>query len=276
MPELPEVETAVRELRPKLKGRVLRGAWSRVPRQLGNTSVKQFSKLVNGQRVQDVKRRGKYILLELEQGVLLVHLRMTGRLFVAATEQEPHIHLRAGFPLDDGHDTLYFKDVRTLGTMRFYGDAKVSRELSGLGWEPLEEQIGAAQLKSVLKTRTQAIKPVLLDQTIWAGIGNIYASEVCWVAGIDPRKAANRLTLAQCAALCDAVPEVLSSALERGGSTLRDFMSPDGKYGSYQKEFRVYDRAGEACLCCGGVIKRLVQAQRSTFFCPKCQKRGRV
>lgn len=273
MPELPEVETAVRELRPMLVGRVINGAWAKVPRQLGSMTASQLAKHVKSKRVLGISRRGKYIVIELEHGVLLVHLRMTGRLFVAPTEKKPHEHLRAGFPLDDGYDTLYFKDVRTLGTLRYFAEREASRELRELGWEPLEDTVTAPLLKAAFKSRSQAIKPVLLDQTIWAGIGNIYASEACWVAELDPRKSAKLLTLAQCVRLCSAVPEVLGRALERGGSSLRDFMSPEGNYGSYQKEFRVYDRADEECLRCGGTIQRIVQAQRSTYFCGKCQKK---
>lgn len=273
MPELPEVETAVRELRPMLVGRVINGAWAKVPRQLGNMTAKQLTKHVTGKQVLGISRRGKYIVIELERGILLAHLRMTGRLFVASTEKQPHGHLRAGFPLDDGGDTLFFKDVRTLGTLRYFETLDASKELKNLGWEPLEERVTAEMLKKAFKSRSQAIKPVLLDQTIWAGIGNIYASEACWVAEVDPRKSAKLLTLAQCERLCTAVPEVLARALDRGGSSLRDFMSPEGNYGSYQKEFRVYDRADEDCLRCGGTIQRIVQAQRSTYFCGKCQRK---
>ncbi|MCB9366184.1 MAG: bifunctional DNA-formamidopyrimidine glycosylase/DNA-(apurinic or apyrimidinic site) lyase [Calditrichaeota bacterium] len=273
MPELPEVETAVRELRPALVGKTLQGAWANVPRQLGDMTVRTLARRLRRNRVLAVTRRGKYIVVELERGLLIVHLRMTGRLFVAATERSPHEHLRAGFLLDDGKETLYFKDVRTLGTIRFYPKMEDAAELSKLGWEPLEETISSKVLREVLSSRMQAIKPVLLDQSVWAGVGNIYASEVCWVAGIDPRTSAKRLTQTQCERLCEAVPEVLRQALKRGGSTLRDFMSPDGKYGSYQKEFRVYDREDEPCLRCDGVIQKIVQAQRSTYFCPKCQKK---
>lgn len=273
MPELPEVETAVRELRPLVVGRVIRGAWSTVPRQLGRLTIRQLASRVRGQRIGSVTRRGKYVVIELERGIVLVHLRMTGRLFVAPTEAKPHVHLRAGFVLDDGHETLYFKDPRTLGTIGYYSSGEAIDSLNVLGWEPLEESVSGAMLRDALRKRTQAIKPVLLDQSLWAGIGNIYASEVCWVAQIDPRTPANRLSAAQCDRLCQAVPEVLSLALERGGSSLRDFMSPEGNYGAYQKEFRVYDRVDEHCDRCGGVIKRIVQVQRSTYFCGMCQKR---
>ncbi|MBK6766198.1 MAG: bifunctional DNA-formamidopyrimidine glycosylase/DNA-(apurinic or apyrimidinic site) lyase [bacterium] len=272
MPELPEVETAVRELRPLIVDRVIRSAWSTVPRQLGSQTIRQLSGKVRGQRILDVTRRGKYILIEVVRGIVLVHLRMTGRLFVAPTEQKPHVHLRAGFVLDDERDTLFFKDPRTLGTLGYYAKSDEIGALSGLGWEPLEAGVTGDMLKKALEKRKMAIKPVLLDQTVWAGIGNIYASEVCWVAQIDPQKAANRLTLAQYDRLCRAVPDVLSRALERGGSSLRDFMSPEGKYGSYQKEFRVYDRESEACERCGATIKRIGQAQRSTYYCPRCQR----
>lgn len=273
MPELPEVETAVRELGPALVDRVLNGAWAKIPRQLGEMTVKELERKVKGQRVVSVRRRGKYIVISLERGILLVHLRMTGRLFVAPTEKKPSEYLRAGFTLDGGRESLYFRDVRTLGTIRFHDDLNSVKELTSLGWEPLEESISAEQLKERLRTRTQPIKVVLLDQTLWAGVGNIYASEACWVAGIDPRKSAKLLSNAQCQRLCDAVPEVLQAALDKGGSTLRDFMSPEGNYGAYQKEFRVYDREGEACLRCKGAIVKIVQAQRSTYFCSKCQKK---
>ncbi|MCB1061144.1 MAG: bifunctional DNA-formamidopyrimidine glycosylase/DNA-(apurinic or apyrimidinic site) lyase [Calditrichaeota bacterium] len=273
MPELPEVETAVRELRPNITGRVLCGVTATIPRQLGDTTAKELARFVKNRRVIAVERRGKYIVLELDRGVLLFHLRMTGRLYVAPTTKVLPDYVRAAFSLDDKSLSLYFRDVRTLGTIRFYNSVDEAPELRALGWEPLTTNASAAELKEILRTRSQGIKVVLLDQSIWAGIGNIYASETCWVAGVDPRKSAKLLSLAQCERLCQAVPQVLERALEKGGSTLRDFMSPDGKYGSYQKEFRVYDREGEKCLRCGGTIARIVQAQRSTFFCPKCQKK---
>ncbi len=273
MPELPEVETAVRELRPSIEGRVLRGAWAKVPRQLGTITEKELNRAVTGQRVVSIKRRGKYIVLSLERGILLVHLRMTGRLFVAPTEKKASAHVHAGFKLDDGSESLYFRDVRKLGTLRYHQNEADVKELAVLGWEPLDVPVTEDMLKAQLVNRAQAIKVVLLDQTLWAGIGNIYASEACWVAGIDPRKSAKLLTRAQCGKICQAVPEVLQRALQRGGSTLRDFMSPEGNYGSYQKEFCVYDRQGEECVRCGGEIKKIVQAQRSTYFCAGCQKK---
>jgi len=273
MPELPEVETCVRELRPRLIGRTLRRAWAAVPRQLGTQTPQQLARAIKDQSVIAVERRGKYILLRLERGMLLVHLRMTGRLYVDATTTPPPDYARAGFTLDDGRESLYFRDVRTLGTLHYYRNADHVRELAGLGWEPLDVPVTHAQLKERLAARAQAIKVVLLDQNLYAGIGNIYASEACWVARIDPRTSANKLSRAQCERLCAAVPDVLRTALDRGGSSLRDFMSPDGNYGSYQKEFRVYDRENEECLRCNGAISKIVQAQRSTYFCPKCQKK---
>jgi len=273
MPELPEVETCVRELRPRLVGRVMRSAWSTVPRQLGDQTARQLSNFVKDREVQAITRRGKYIVIELNRGILLLHLRMTGRLYVDTTCKPAPDYARAGFVLDDGRESLYFRDVRTLGTIRFYKSIADAPELLNLGWEPLEHEVDASELKQTLEHRSQAIKVVLLDQSLWAGIGNIYASEACWVAQIDPRHLAQKLTRVQCERMCTAVPEVLNTALLRGGSSLRDFMSPEGNYGSFQKEFRVYDREGEVCLRCGGVIKRIVQAQRSTYFCPKCQKK---
>jgi formamidopyrimidine-DNA glycosylase len=271
MPELPEVETVVRMIRPKLVGRKIIRCEFTIPRQLLPQTPKQLSAALRYQTVVAVTRRGKYIQIEVEKGTLLIHLRMTGRLYVRKAGQENN-HERARLELDGGTEWLVLDDPRTLGTIRYFPAGKVIPELAEMGWEPLEDLVDVNELTEKLVRRSMAIKPVLLDQTVWAGIGNIYASEALWEARIDPRKSANALTKSELQRLIKAVPVILKRALEKGGSTLRNFADPEGKKGSYQKEFLVYGRDGEPCLHCGKSIVKFVQAQRSTYYCKSCQK----
>ncbi len=271
MPELPEVETVVRLIRPRLIGRTIAGAKFTVPRQLHPQTARGILRAVKGHRITDVKRRGKYIIIELNKGILLVHLGMTGRLYVrsGALAREPHE--RAMLGLDDGH-VLVLRDPRTLGTIRFFPTGTDVTPLKHMGLEPLEERSDLKELFSAIKRRTIAIKPLLLNQSLIAGIGNIYASEALWESHIDPRKSAGKLTRPQFDRLFAAIRKVLLKAIKSGGSTVRNFADPEGRAGSYQKEFRVYGREGEACPRCGKPIVRIVQAQRSTYFCKSCQK----
>ena len=270
MPELPEVETVVRVIRPKLRGRTIVDATFSVPRQLLPQTGLQIRRAIKRQVIRDVRRRGKYILIELERGLLVVHLRMTGRLYVRAVSGETHLHERAWFELDNDH-TLVLRDARTLGTISFVKEvATIEKKL---GWEPLLNGYATDEVREKLKARKMAIKPVLLDQKLWAGIGNIYASEILWEAGISPLKSAAKLTRAEIERVVKAVPTVLRRAVEKGGSTIRDFMGPEGEAGAYQRQFRVYDRAGLECRRCRGEIVRIVQAQRATYYCRGCQKK---
>jgi formamidopyrimidine-DNA glycosylase len=166
---------------------------------------------------------------------------------------------------------LVLRDARTLGTISAVKEASVFEDK--LGWEPLLDSFPVAAVREKLHARKMAIKPVLLDQKLWAGIGNIYASEILWEAQISPLKSAASLTRREIERMVAAVPMVLRRAVEKGGSTIRDFMGPEGEAGAYQKQFRVYDRAGLDCLRCGGEIVRVVQAQRSTYYCRKCQQK---
>ena len=276
MPELPEVETVVREIEPKISGCGIRKASFSVPRQLLPQSPDQLSRILKNQTIQSVSRRGKHILISLTRGTLLVHLRMTGRLYVRSEKLAAHPHERAWLHLNRNEEVLCFRDPRTLGTIHFYPAEASIPQLEELGWEPLEDHVTPAMLKEKLARRSIAIKPTLLDQSIWAGIGNIYASEILWTAHIHPAKSANKLSADQIKKLIKAVPYVLHRALAKGGTTLKDFMSPEGNSGDYRKELCVYDRAEEPCLRCGGEIKRIVQAQRSTYFCPRCQKKSDI
>jgi formamidopyrimidine-DNA glycosylase len=271
VPELPEVETVVRVIRPLLKNRRIVRARFSVPRQLLPQTPAQLSRTLRGQSVADVRRRAKFILIQLDRGTLLVHLRMTGRLYVRSISAAPSGHERAWLELEGG-DVLVFHDPRTLGTIRYFPSHLAMTPLAKLGIEPLEQSYTPDEARALLKRRATPIKPVLLDQKLWAGIGNIYASEILWEASIRPQKRANALSVSEIRRLQLAIPKVLKRALERGGSTLRNFASPDGIPGAYQREFRVYDRADEPCLRCQTPIRRIVQAQRSTYYCSRCQK----
>ncbi len=272
MPELPEVETVVRAIRPIIVGTTILRAEFSVPRQLEPQSPRRLSSSLRNQKIVGVTRRGKYILVQLERGVLLIHLRMSGRLYTRAGENRLAAHERARWWLSNGL-SLVFNDVRTLGTIRYFKSGEELEPLRDMGWEPLEETISGSELQRELRARSMAIKPVLLDQSLWAGIGNIYASEALWEAKIHPAKPAKKLTHAECDRLTRFVPMVLSRAIDQGGSTLRDFMRPDGTAGSYQHEFRVYDREADPCLRCNSPIVKLVQSQRSTYYCKNCQKK---
>jgi formamidopyrimidine-DNA glycosylase len=272
VPELPEVETVVRVIRPLLVGKTISAAKFFVPRQLLPQTPRGVSQALNGSRIQAVNRRGKYILIETERGILLIHLRMTGRLYVRHKDEPGSEYERATFDIDNGQEQLIFHDPRTLGVIQFIANDSQNSPLDKMGWEPLETAVHESDLKEKLKARRMAIKPVLLDQKLWAGIGNIYASEICFEAGVNPRKSANRLTKTERLRLIEAVPKVLERALKKGGTTLRNFASPDGIPGAYQKEFRVYDRENEPCPRCRNPIFRIVQAQRSSYFCKRCQK----
>jgi formamidopyrimidine-DNA glycosylase len=270
VPELPEVETVVREIRAELLNRSITAARFAVPRQLQPHTPRGLARAVAGQTIRDVRRRGKHILLQLDRGLLLVHLRMTGRLYVREAVGGERAHERAWFDLNDGR-VLALRDARTLGVIRYVREGESPAMLNRLGWEPLFDRVCLEELKIVLSRRTIAVKPLLLDQKVWAGIGNIYASEILWEARINPRKRASRLTRSEMERLREWVPRVLKRALDRGGSTLRNFVSADGRGGSYQREFRVYGREGEPCPRCRAPVRRFVQAQRSTYFCPRCQ-----
>jgi formamidopyrimidine-DNA glycosylase len=272
VPELPEVETVVRGIRPKLTGLSITGARFLVPRQLQPQTPRVVAKALMGRRIRGVRRRGKIILIELNGGTLLVHLRMTGSLHVRPIGADNGDYERARMTLDNG-TILVFRDPRTLGILRFYSDSDTIEPLRRLGWEPLEDEVSAEQVRERLARRKLAIKPLLLDQSLWAGIGNIYASEALWVASVDPRKKASSLTRPEIERLIKSVPRVLRAALHCGGTTLRDFADPNGRRGSYQREFRVYGRQGEPCFRCGRPIRKIVQAQRSTYFCSGCQRR---
>lgn len=273
MPELPEVETVVRDLRPLLIGRsfvrievskkALRRKWSRA-----------WEGQLIGKSVRAIERRGKWILIDLGAPWLLVHLGMTGQFTVVDRQpREDHTHLV--FTLDDAGE-LRFRDVRRFGSVSYFADrARLDAFLldNGLGPEPFD--VDPAYWRDALRSTRRNLKAVLLDQTIVAGVGNIYADESLFEARLHPTRTGRATTDRQAELLRSAIAAVLTRAIERRGSSIRDYIGGSGLRGAMQHEFRVYGRTGQPCLRCRTAIKKITLAGRSTHFCPKCQpKRG--
>lgn len=275
MPELPEVETTVRQIRPQVVGRRVVGVEVDWRPALGGVSLGRFRRGVVGSRVERVWRRAKYLVFDLDgAGCLVGHLRMTGRLRVLEGSQDPGPHSRLRLALDDGR-VLHFLDLRKFG--RLVHTTRPEEILAGLGPEPLGDGFTRRWLRSALRARRRQLKPLLLDQSFLAGLGNIYADESLHRARLHPRRLASRLIPAAADRLHTAIREVLAAAIELQGSTFDGFYrTPEGKPGRYQREFSVYGRTGEPCPTCGRPIRRIVVAQRGTHLCTRCQPAPRA
>jgi formamidopyrimidine-DNA glycosylase len=282
MPELPEVEILARHLRPLLRGKIIRGVDVRREKVLRPTSLKNFRETLVGAKFMNLSRRGKYLLFTLyvkKSGKiipLLGHLGMTGRMFLAPKNLPLPKHAAVIFDLGDWN--FIYEDTRYFGRMTLDLSA-----IENLGLEPLEQHFSAKVLAANLQRSSQPVKIKLLDQTVMAGVGNIYASEALFRAGISPKLPANKLTLAQIKKLHRTIRNVLNAAIKFGSTVPLKFLSgksdglfyfgrADGVSDFYVERLRVYDRAGKECLNCKSEIKRITQAARSTFFCPHCQK----
>ncbi len=262
MPELPEVETVVRTLAPYLLGRRIVAARF-TSRFVTPGNRAKLARLVAGRRIETIARRGKFIVIGLDQGRLVVHLGMTGKLLAAGV---PTAHTYGSFALDDG--VLLYDDPRQFGRIE-WGDARVKK----LGPEPL--QIGLAEFSERLKGRKTRIKALLLNQAFIAGLGNIYVDEILFASGIHPLAHASRLSASRVSRLHQAMVEILTLAIAHRGSSISDYVDADGNRGDFQTLHRVYGRAGEACGVCGAAIKKAVVASRGTHYCPVCQPRPR-
>ena len=271
MPELPEVETIRRDLLPNIVGRTITGVWvsPNAPRLVQLMPPDEFCKQLPGHRIEDISRRGKYLIVHLSEGLYwIVHLRMTGR-FTFRTESCPeNPYLRASFTLDEG--ALCFVDLRKFGTMWLVDDPTLVT--SKLGPEPLSDEFTVAGLRGVLQRRSAPVKAVLLDQQAIAGIGNIYADEALFNAGINPRKAANKVSNPKTEALHAGVRRALQDALGDRGSSFDDYVDGRGRSGSHQLNVKVFRRTDEPCYTCGTQIRRVKVGGRSTHFCPRCQR----
>jgi formamidopyrimidine-DNA glycosylase len=266
MPELPEVETIVRALRPQLIGETVLAADLRWPRTLALPSTGKFKEQIKGQAVKEVSRRAKYVNIRLADYNLMLHLRMSGDLSVKNGKIKPEKHDRLILTLSGGK-SLIFNDTRKFG--RVWLTDRPEEVLGKLGPEPLSDEFTAKWLHENLKKRRRQLKPLLLDQTFLAGLGNIYTDEALHLAKLHPLKESASVTARQAERLWEAIRAVLQEGIRRNGASI------DWVYrgGDYQNHFRVYDRTGEPCPVCGTKIKRLVVGQRGTHICPKCQTR---
>lgn len=274
MPELPEVETSCRGIRPHVEGRVLDALVVRnsrlrqpVPAELGATLA--------GRRLERVTRRAKYLLFDFGAGTVIVHLGMSGSLRVVAASAPPGAHDHVDFVF--GAQALRLRDPRRFGMVVWQPEgAGAHPVLARLGIEPLDEAFDGAWLHRHTRGLRAPIKHVLMDSHRIVGVGNIYASESLFRARIHPLEAAGRLGPRRCARLVAALRETLTAAIEAGGSTLRDFVGGDGQPGYFQQQYFAYGRDGAPCRVCATPIRRIVSAQRATYFCPRCQRRARA
>jgi formamidopyrimidine-DNA glycosylase len=271
MPELPEVETTARGIAPHVTGRWIRRLAVH-DRRLRWPVAANLPRWAKDQQIIGVRRRAKYIVMDLERGWLLAHLGMSGSMLIlpASTALETHDHYDV--ILDSGW-TLRFNDPRRFGSLHHgRGDVALHPLLRELAPEPLDAQFDADYLHRVTRGRRVAIKLAIMNSHLVVGVGNIYASEALFRAGIRPLRAAKSLTHAECVALVDAIKSVLGMAIEHGGTTLRDYVGAGGQPGYFRQELFVYERKGEPCRRCGKPVRHGVQGQRSTYFCTTCQK----
>lgn len=273
MPELPEVEVTRRGVAPHLEGQlvtavVMRRSGLRWP------FPPALAELLAGQRIVRTGRRGKYLLIEFAHGTLIVHLGMSGHLRILPPGIPPKTHDH--FDLVVEGCVMRMTDPRRFGAVLWHdnadGDIEEHILLRGLGLEPLEGRFDAGLLYRMTRNRSAAIKQVLLAGDIVVGVGNIYASESLFKAGINPRTPAGRIGLARYEKLVAAIRETLAAAIEQGGSSLRDFIAVNGQSGYFQQNYFVYNRAGEPCRVCGSLVRQIKQGQRSTFYCASCQR----
>lgn len=268
MPELPEVETTLRGISPHLDGRIIDAIEVRDDRL--RQPVPAAVQAAVGQRVETLHRRAKYMLIGTATGSLLIHLGMSGSLRVLTAPGEPGKHDH--FDIVSGSRIIRYNDPRRFGLLLWHPGAPETHPLlSSLGPEPLGDEFDGAYLYRQSRGRRLAVKNFIMDGRIVVGVGNIYASEALFMAGINPVRAAGRVSLARYAGLAEAIKDVLSRAIRRGGTTLRDFVDSDGSPGYFAQELLVYGRGGQPCFQCGSALRQRVIGQRSSFYCGNCQ-----
>ena len=274
MPELPEVETVKLSLAPALTGRTISKVQLIKPVVVAHPGADDFVQHLTGRQITGINRRGKYVLIELNDGsALVIHLRMTGRLYMAAADDEPPKHTHVIFYLDDG-SRCFFNDGRRFG--RLWLLAKDEEDtvtgMAKLGPEPFDAAFNAEYLQNKLGKRKVVIKQGLLDQTILAGLGNIYVDETLFRAGISPLRPAGEVTAEEWQKLASVIPSLLKEAIEHRGTSFRDYRDGFGRKGDFLSRLKVYQRKGEPCFNCKTPLERTVVAGRSSFYCLKCQK----
>ena len=273
MPELPEVETVRRGLEKLILGKKISNIEIRYPKMI-KSDLNQFQKELPGQVIQSMGRQGKYLLFNLRDKVLISHLRMEGKYFYYPDEipERKHAHILVHF--EDG-TTLVYEDVRKFGTMELLAPELLDSYFISkkLGPEPTDQDFDLGRFKLALKKSKKPIKSHLLDQTLVAGLGNIYVDEVLWRAKVHPSRHSNSLTAQEVRKVHDETIKVLGQAVEKGGSTIRSYTNAFGEDGTMQEFHQVYDKAGQACSRCGSTIEKIQLGGRGTYFCPKCQRR---
>lgn len=270
MPELPEVETTRRGLAPHIEGKRVSGVTLRRP-DLRWPIPPEIARDLPGQRIAAVHRRAKYLLLEADTGSALLHLGMSGSLRVLPASTPVSAHDHVDVALSSGR-VLRFNDPRRFGSLLWQPQGEVHPLLQGLGPEPLSEAFDGGYLFTLSRNRKAPVKTFLMDQAVVVGVGNIYAAESLFRAGISPLRAAGKVSRDRYVALADAVKAILANAIVRGGTTLRDFISPDGAPGYFEQELLVYGRGGEPCRQCGRPLKQANIGQRATVWCGHCQR----
>jgi len=270
MPELPEVETTRSGIAPHLVGRRVLTLAIRQPRLRWPIAAELIENLP-GQRIEAVERRAKYLLVHTADGSAVIHLGMSGSLRVLAADAPIGKHDHYDWQLDSRR-ILRFTDPRRFGSLLWQARGTTHALLAGLGPEPLSAAFDGDHLWALSRTRAASVKTFIMDQAVVVGVGNIYAAEALFAARIHPARAANAVSRERYARLADAVKRILAYAITRGGTTLRDFISPDGVPGYFEQELFVYGRAGEACRVCASAIRVVTLGQRSTFYCPRCQR----
>lgn len=294
MPELPEVESIRLGLHPKISGRLIERVEVRLSKQVRKMTVREFSGRLTGLRIADTSRRGKFLMILLEGETLVIHLGMTGQVtywdrkksdaatFVVSphtglqktpTQHAPDKHTHVLIHLDGG-DRIHYRDIRQFGYLRLFKPEALAefKSISRLGLEPLDGAFTFKAFKAALKNKRGALKPMLLSQTPIAGLGNIYVDEALFRAGLHPRQTAENLKERQLKALYQAIPAVLKQGLKYGGTTLMDYRDALGGKGSNQERLKAYGRAGEPCVRCSRKLVKIIVSQRSTVFCPSCQR----
>jgi len=269
MPELPEVETSRRGIEPWIVDKTIAKVVVR-DRRLRWPVAAGIERKLRGQAILSVQRRAKYLLINTDTGTVILHLGMTGSVFIVDQDAPAGIHDHIDIELDSGK-TLRFRDPRRFGSLHWSKEPLAHPLLAKLGPEPLGDEFDGEYLWGKSRGRKVSVKQFIMNAQVVVGVGNIYASESLFLAGINPKHAAGRIARHRYDALADAIRDVLARAIKAGGTTLRDFYGGDGEPGYFKQQLEVYDREGEHCRYCNTVIKAFVQGQRSTYYCKSCQ-----
>lgn len=273
MPELPEVETVKETLKKQILHKKIVGVNVYYKNIIAGIRSDAFIEGCLSKNIENIERKGKWLLFDLGDSYLLSHLRMEGKYFVREEKEQPRKHEHVAFLFSD-HTSLRYEDTRKFGRMYLLEkeEAFTRKPLSELGLEPFDEKVTVSYLKEKYKGKKLPIKTVLLDQTIVTGIGNIYADEILFLSKINPLKVCSTLTIKELEAVISNTVTVLKNAITLGGTTIRSYTSSEGVHGRFQNELHIHGRVGDSCLCCGTEVVKIKVGGRGTYYCPRCQK----